>query len=148
MATAPIAHAGEVQRCHVPPVRQLERDDVAGLHAQLEQPGGESVGSGEEVAIAEDIDGRRHASGGVAVADDRDFVRVPGGGGRDVVVERGVAPPTTFAVRRRLGGIDHDIGRVLAHCRLLTGSCQVGVRFGRTAVRSTPKKLRSGTIRG
>ena len=124
------ARTGEVQRRHVPPVRQLERDDVAGLHAQLEQTAGESVGSGEEVAIAEDIDGRRHASGGVAVADDRDFVRVPGGGGRDVVVERGVAPPTTFAVRRRLGGIDHDIGRVLAHCRLL-----IGVLSGRRTVR-------------
>ena len=63
------------------------------------------------------------------MADDRDFVGMPGGGGGDVVVQRGVAPPAPLAIRGRLGGIDHDFG--CARSRSLLS----GVLPGRRTVR-------------
>jgi hypothetical protein len=93
------AGAGQVQGGELPPVGQLAGDDVAGLHAELEQSGGHLVHDGRQLAegvlLAWPVD---------VVADHGDLVRLPPGVLGEVVEQRAVPPPALPVVFGREAG--------------------------------------------
>jgi hypothetical protein len=114
------AGAGQVHDGELPPVGQLVGDDLAGLDAEREQPGGRLVHEGRELAVGVPL---RFPVG--VVADDGDLARLALGLTEEVVEMGGVSPPAAAVISR--GGAARGVVAGHAGCPFRwSGLDQVG----------------------